>query len=237
MPDRWLWRKLVLPLGTGALTLLALHFVVPFDGWWLNLSASFVAIVVTILYVDRILERHDQLKWSTAAELISQRILLTCSGNITNLRGALDIPPMSVLSTSPGTIQRDYLDHSASVVEPAIASHVRSLDVAGWKKLATGIRACYTNCENVLSLFGAKLDPKELELLIATQNHLRSAVLPYEAFPDLLGLPDDQMPQTKPDPRPLRDQHTQWATEELEAAVKTSRELGQYVLGKRNTAA
>ena len=213
------------------------HAVYPLDGLWLNLGASFIAIIVTILYVDRILERHDERRWHRPKKLISHRIMVTVGSNITNIRGALGIAPLNALITEPRAMHREYLKYCAAVIEPEVASQVGGLDQVGWKRLARAIEACYTNCENVLSLFASTLDPRQLELLIEMQNHLRTAALPYQTFPDLLGVPDNNLPATKSDPRELRDHHAGWAASELKEVLRSCRELGEYELNKATATA
>lgn len=230
MIDRWLVRHLVVPLSLASACFLALHMVLPLGGLFLNLAASFVAIVVTVLYVDRILQRHERLRWEGAATLISGRILATVTGNITNLRVALDFPSIEPRTLDSISIHGQYLAYCEQVIEPAVHSRVKKLDVAGWKKLARAIQTSYANCENVLTLFSNRLDPKQLQHLVELENALRTAMLPYETFPDLLGVPDHELPLSKSDPRSLRNHQTEWGASEVERALRTCRLLGQYEL-------
>ena len=157
--------------------------------------------------------------------------------NITNLRSALDFPPPPLVLADTIQAQREYLFYCRVGIEPHVPEQVTSLDVPGWKRLAEAIRTSYTNCENVLDLFGHRLDPRQLELLIQAQNHLRTALLPYETLPDVLGVPDDKLPRTKTDARQLRDHHSNWAATEIQAALKSLRELAEHELQRASAAA
>ena len=52
-------------LAAGSFLLLAL--IIPWQGFFVNLAATFVDILVTILYVDFIIKQHERGRWAQAA--------------------------------------------------------------------------------------------------------------------------------------------------------------------------
>jgi len=237
MVDPWLWKALIAPLGVGAIALIALHFLVPLGGLWINLSASLITIILTVLYVDRILKHQEATRWASATKLVSGRLSLLAATTITNIRGALNLPAPQIMVATDNEVQQEYLYYCRVGIEPAVLDSVQGLDIEGWKEVSKAIRASYGNAENALALLSARLDPRELELLMDLQNHLRTALLSYETFPDLLGVPDHLLPKIKTDPKFLRDHHVKWAASEIQAALKNCRELGEHELDKGRAAA
>lgn len=237
MRDRWLWKTLILPLGLGSLGLVGLHSVLPLGGLWVNLAASFLTIIVTVLYVDRTLEHRDRMRWAGPSKLLSARLGVLSASTITNLRGPLGFRPPRITVVDVLAMQREYLSHCQTTIEPGVIASLQGLDVAGWKKLADGLQTAYVNVQNDLSLFGNRFNPRELELVMALQNHLLSALLPYETFPDLLGVPNHLLPKGNADTVFLKDFHTNLVASEIRATLKTCRELGQYELEKEEAAA
>ncbi|KKM61373.1 hypothetical protein LCGC14_1532330, partial [marine sediment metagenome] len=205
----WLWRRLVLPLGLATVALFALHTQFPADGLFINLASSFVVVIVTVLYIDRVLERRREVEWSAASHLISDRLFLLSNSTITNVRTALGIDASHLeLALALVDIEAGgYFDVSEKMIEPRARSKVIGLDNKGWHGLDKALQESYADCEQALLVFGNKLKPDEFAGLARLQSRIRKARFAYEVFPDIVGVPDHQLPpSTRGDRREFRDE-------------------------------
>jgi len=56
----YLWKRLIIPLVFLTITFPGLALLLPWQGFFVNLTATFVGILTTLLYVDFILKQHEK---------------------------------------------------------------------------------------------------------------------------------------------------------------------------------
>lgn len=123
-----------------------------------------------------------------------------------------------------------YYSMCEHMVEPEVGSRVQALDQEGWKRLDHALRASYTMADQVLGLFGNKLNAPQVAGLIELQNRLQSALFAYEVFPDVVGVPDDRLPSGPDDPAGFKRDLTQSTARALRSVLEGARALGRQVL-------
>jgi hypothetical protein len=198
MNKRWLWTHLNIPLSLATLAALVLHRYWKAGGFWINVAAGFIANIIAINYIDKVIARHTQFEWQGATELIAKRLLYLTNGTITGIRTASRI---SVHKLSMDSLDLDdkaaYFKLCEREIEPIIESSVLKLDQNGWKQLMQALEEAQRELEDFLSLFGHKLPATLFKEVLALQDEIRSVLRQYSVFPDFLGVPDAQLPVTK----------------------------------------
>jgi len=183
--SRWLWTRLILPLGFSDILcgLLAIRW--PLRGLWIGLGTTLAGIIITVLYVERVLTRQRESEWRLAASLISERIVYFTHGSITRIRTALGIDVRSLGLRGEDLSQKGrYLEISKQAIEPQIPTRAMILDSVGWAKVFKAIAASHSEVERILLTFGSRLGPDEYGELLGLQNDA-SLLLNYEQiFPE-----------------------------------------------------
>jgi hypothetical protein len=196
--SKWLWRYLNIPLGTATAAAIGVHFLWPAAGFWVNLATTLVGTIVAVNYVDRVLRRHTQLEWRGAVGLIAKRLQTVCCGAITEIRISIGLSADRLSNSSARVFDTSsYMKVCELEIEPAVDGLVRNLDRAEWKRLANALERAYRDLQDLLAVFGAKLRASEFREILALQDDLRGTLIMWSTFPDLLGVPDAELPTNR----------------------------------------
>ncbi len=90
------------------------------------------------------------------------------------------------------------------VLKPAIRNRLDKLDQAGWKDLNEKLKGIWEGSERLLYQFGHRLEPVQHEILMDIQQSVRSALIFYTTFPEMAGVPEEKLPETKTPPEILK---------------------------------
>lgn len=221
-------RRLVVPLACVALLSGGLHMYRPADGFFLNLATEVVGILITVAYVDWILRHHEEERWSGTEARIATRLQQFASSTVTGIRVAFgfktDVFDHSVLEAgNPREMTREVMRVAEHVLMPAAGVRVVALDPAGWKNLCLHLQTMSLEAGKLLDRFGGRLKPGAVETLLDIQQALDSAQTFWRVFPDVAGVPPEQLPKTK---TPAEDLQASWNN-------LTARELRKILLGAK----
>jgi hypothetical protein len=225
---RWLWRYVNVPLGLATLAALGTHAIWPAGGFWINLATTFIGSIVAVNYIDRVVERRTRLEWRGAVELIGKRLQYVAFGTITNVRGAIGLSANQLsISRMDLSDRAAYLNLCESEIEPAVDGLVRTLDQNQWKALANVLQIAYRDCQDLLAVFGQKIRPTEFRELIALQDDIRGVLGMHSTFPDVLGVPDEQLtPNKRRDHVQFKHEMTRQLAAQVSTIVRKFRQLG-----------
>ena len=205
-----LWLKLVLPLTLLSAGALGVHYWLNDGGLFLNLGTDLVGIVVTVAYVDWVIRRHESERWHGTESRISDRLEVFVNALISGVRSSLgfspDIMDYSVsFSSDPKRVHQEVLRVAEQVLVPAARLRVGTLDEAGWRRLASHLQSVVTEAERILNTYSSRLEPRQIELLLDIQWEVQSALTFWQTFPDMAGVPADQLPETRTPPEILQE--------------------------------
>lgn len=93
-----------------------------------------------------------------------------------------------------------------NVLVPAAHNRIEALSQDDWRKLNAELEATSLECGKLLDRFGSRMSPSVMEHVLDLQQHIASAQTYWRIFPDVAGVPLDQVP------------HTNTLTDELQAA-------------------
>ena len=139
--SRQLIFRLVLPIVGLILIAISLNQCWPAQGFFINLATELIGIVVTIAYVDWLIRKHEQSKWSGTEKRVRRRIQ-TCANSInTRLRRILGVDFEFLENDTeyignPKGMELKALDSAMEVLRPAIPGKLNSLNQEGWRDLA-----------------------------------------------------------------------------------------------------
>lgn len=232
---RTLIAYLVVPLLAATAVALFIGARWSADGFFVNLAAGFVGNLITVFYVDWILQRHEQSRWSVADARISGLLRRLSAATITGIRtsfgyGTEIFDTRALNSGSPSVMQVEVLRVATHVLAPVAEAKITDLDTAGWKRLCAHLQQISAECGSLIDRFGHRLQPRALTILLDLQQGLDSAQAFWRVFPDIAGVPEAQLPRTKTPPKELQ---TAWCgltardiRRVLELAVQLSQTTG-----------
>ena len=195
----YLIRTLVIPVALAALVSLALGYFIPWQGLFINLAASLLGVLITIIYVDRVLQEHDRRVWQKVGKRIRQRADRFGYFTILHVRLALglghDVFDRDALNSAD--LQKalaEVVRVTENIIIPAVSTSLQRIDQVGWKTLVDSLEMIIRHGDRLIELHGQKLGPELLQAILDIQDNASEALTSYSIIPDLLGLPDDKLP-------------------------------------------
>ena len=199
---RPLFTQLLLPLVVATALSILVHRWCPADGFFMNLAAGFVGTIVTVGYIDWILKRHEEERWSATDSRISSLLRTLATETITGIRtsfgyGTEIFDRRAWASRDIETMRLDVIRIATRVLSPEADAKIASLDQQQWKFFVTHMQLMSMECGAMLDRFGPRLQPKTMEILLDLQQSLRSAQFFWRVFPDIAGVTLAQFPQAE----------------------------------------
>lgn len=228
--QRRLITQLVLPLIAATALAVLVHRYWAADGFFINLAAGFVGSLVTVFYVDWILERHERDRWREADSRIARRLRRLVADTVTGIRTSFgfgtNIFDDGALSfDQEDSMHSEVVRVATHVLAPAAEARVRSLTTAGWKDLASHLHAAALECGVLLDRFGHRLHPKTIATLLDLQQALEASQTFWHIFPDIAGVPKSQLPATVTPPEQLQAAGCASTAKELRRALDLATRL------------
>jgi hypothetical protein len=189
--NKHLWWLFAVLAAIGAV----LIYVMPsssLSGIAANLFTEVSGILITLTLVDKLLEDHEEQRWSTVDAQVQARVRLLGTSGITAIRSALRVPYQSLLPERTAfeqlhRLEAAYMDAVESRLEPQVRTLSVGLKSKDWNELMEKVREIGVECERTMLLFGHRLPPDTQAELLAIQSACRTLYLPYEAVPEYFG--------------------------------------------------
>lgn len=198
----YLWKRLIIPLAFLTIVFLGLALFFPWQGFFVNLTATFIGILVTVLYVDFIIKQHEKSRWAQAKALIEKRIMSFANVSASQFRitfgishNVLNREAMDV--NNPSSVRKEMIRLTQDILLPSVDSSVQRLNTADWKKLINQLKITWEGADKLCSVFGNRIEPEKLSLIIEIQDEIWGIMSFYATFPDVIGVPDDELPPIK----------------------------------------
>lgn len=199
---KYLWKRLVIPFSLLILASLIIAFFVPWQGIFVNLTSTFIGILLTVLYVDYILRRHQESRWAQAKTLIDERINSFANGSSSQFRTAFKIShnvfnEEAININNPSSIRKEIIRITEDIILPSVDLSVPKLKTEDWEKIASQLRITWEAADRLCSVFGNRIEPEKLSLIMEIQNEIWRILSLYSTFPDLIGVPNNKLPSKK----------------------------------------
>ncbi len=204
--DKHILTRLFIPLVILAILSIVLNLFVEFHGFFINLATELIGIILTVMYVDYIIKKRETEKWQNVENKISHALSTLVNATISTVRTAfgygidiLDYEVERAVMVNPteniNLMHKELMRISKEILEPTALARTSLLDQNGWISFIKGLQYLYESAEKFLTVHGAKLTPKQYELLIEFQEAVSKIMIPYTSFPDIIGVPDDKLPK------------------------------------------
>jgi hypothetical protein len=194
-----LGKTLTLPLSIATALSLILAQFLSWQGFFVNLATTFIGILITVFYVDLVLDKHEAQQWSKVRTLVHGRVERFANLSISYFRDAYgfgpDIINDAVFDSDDPTPRRGEIARIAEqVLAPATEMKLDEMGPADWKKLTGRLSSVVEMADQLVGLFGNKLEPETLSLIFEIQDRADSILSKYSILPEFFGTPDDQLP-------------------------------------------
>jgi len=221
--------KLALPLLVLASATIWFHFRTDTDGFLLNLATELIGITITIAYVDWVLKAHEKKVWMGTSVRIAERLRTLANASVSGLRSSLgfgaDILDDAIIQSGDlGKINKEVMRIGLHVLQPRLRTRLEALDVQGWRALAAHLQGTWGEAERLLQ-FGHRLESEDIELLFDLQEEAQSALTFWRTFPDIAGVPDEDLPPTNSNTRELKSALNDITAEALARFIDVARAI------------
>lgn len=191
----FMWKPLILPFCVLALVCLFLaRAVVSWNGILTNLAATFIGILITVLYVEYILRKHEEQRWAPAQTLINKyiqsfaivssamfRVIFGKSSDIFNI-AAIDV-------NNPDSMRTEMIRALEENVLPAVDGGVRRMSKEKWKFLVVHLQLTQERGDRLLQLYAARINPELLGRIMTLKDEISNLQAVDTMLPDEIGAP------------------------------------------------
>ena len=200
----YLTKRLILPLlGAAALSLwLSGHAQEPWKSLLLSFAAAFVGSIVTVFYIDVILQRHERAQWASVRATATQQLMRLGNICISSVRTAFRLGPelldREVMYSGDLTRMHAEIIRLAEHVLIPMSSAVSSMNQQAWRTFITNMQGASQLADRLLVLFGSQFDPATIQSVLDVQSAVERIITQYSTYPDIFGVPIEKLP-TKTD--------------------------------------
>ncbi len=199
--SNYLWKRLVIPFSILVLASLIIAKFVQWQGIFVNLAATFIGILLTVLYVDYILKQHEKGRWAAAEFLINRRIERFAIVTSTQFRLVFgfksDIYDRNINMENPSSRRLEIIRINENLLLPSVSNKIQNLNQEDWKKLARQMQITWEMGDKLYEVFGNRLDPLIVSSILSIQDEIESVFNYYRIWPDILGVPDEELPVSR----------------------------------------
>jgi hypothetical protein len=203
MKKLFLLKWLVAPLGLTSIALFVLSFWVdePWRGLLINLTAGLLGSIITVFFVERVIRWKEKEEWAKVLGHVGKQVNILANGTCSSVRLGLRLPlprqdnefevahdPHLMREMMINLIENDLLPRMSQLAE---------MDQKAWKTFAMNMQGSVADAERIMTLFSRNLDPMIMELVLDIHEEARGLLGHYMTWPDLLGVPLDQLEPNK----------------------------------------
>lgn len=196
----FLCKSLIIPLAiaTVAAVWMSVYLCEPWAGLLINLAAGFVGTMMTVLYVDVILKRHEAAQWSSVEQRVNMRVEGLANVCISSVRSSLGVGAEildDVIGFAADTKRRRAtMTRIAEGLLTENVGNIRNLNKQGWALLSTHLQGAVSLADRLLSTFGPRLDPALTDGILNLQEVAGKMTSAFSIFPDIYGAPVESLP-------------------------------------------
>jgi len=203
MKKHFLFKVLVLPLVLAASVLMLASFCVyePWRSLLVNLAAGLVGSMITVFYIEKIIRRNERYEWTKVLGHIGRQVNILANGTTSSVRLGLGLKmPRSSRELEVIDDPRRFRTMMIELIEDRLLpgiSGLAQMNQDDWRTFSNNMIGSVKDAERILSLFSRNLDPTIMGLILDIHERARALLLQYQTWPDMLGVPFDQMKPNK----------------------------------------
>ena len=191
----YLCGPLIIPFYFLAIVCLVLaRAIQSWSGILTNLAATFIGILITVLYVEYILRKHEEQRWAPAKALISKNVsnfAIVSSAMFRVVFGmGSDIFNSAVIDVNdPQSLRLEMIRALQENVLPSVDEGVHKMSNAKWKTLAIHFELVQERGDRLLQQYSARMSPEMLGHVMSLQDEIATLVGINGWLSDVIGSP------------------------------------------------
>jgi hypothetical protein len=226
----FLHKYLVLPFvaAAAACVFVSTRVAEPWKGLSVNVAAAFLGSIVTVFYVDKVLNRHQERVWASVRSKVLARLETVANVTVSSVRTAFEVEPPNLMHdpTNLALMREEILRLAERRLVPA-RSHIHGMDQQAWKTLVLNLQGSAQEVDRLLTLFWRNLDADQTALLLQVQEDAQQLLVGYSIWPDILGVPENQLPRKRDGSSsiPMQRAQNELASQNIEKLLRTCARL------------
>lgn len=193
--------KLVIPLVIVSILLIVLNNYNDFDGLTLNLATEIIGIVVTIIYVDIMIQRHNSKKWELVNRELMNHMFRLSNVFISSLRSSFGISHeeyLDLFSIMDGemdeeervskSVMNKYIDN----IQPYQLDYLLKMNKKDWKNLIENWTNAHNSIINHQNMYNSISDANQIEISMTLMGMSFKVIGWYRTFYDVLPVEIEQ---------------------------------------------
>lgn len=210
----FLLKRLIIPLLLLASIFIIISFFIinqSFKITWqelfLNLGVTFLGIIITVSYVNWILNEHENKRWNDVHINIDNRIRGFLVGTITTFREGFGIGieafsddfnnSIDLFDTNTGVSTvtcKEIINIGENILIPSISSSITNLNRREWLDFMKKIQLLQETLIRLVDLFSNKIEPNTFSKLLKIEDEIAEVLRIYTLLSDYYGVPDENIP-------------------------------------------
>lgn len=230
--DKQIFKKLILPLSLLTIMSFILNCFFSFYGFFINLSTELISIIITVLYVDYIIKKRELENWINVEKQVSGELRIYINATISTIRTAFNIDIFNLIKypINIDAMNQELIKFSKEILEPNTLKKVSNINQNEWKIFINQILNLRNEGDRLLTIFNAKLNPQQYEYFLLIQYCLKSIHNSYSIFPDIIGIPDNELPMDNIDQAiELKESFNVIISNEIIDLLSNCRNLSSYL--------
>ncbi|QDT56274.1 hypothetical protein Pan44_43270 [Caulifigura coniformis] len=173
-------KQIVLPLAASAGLCLAIAYFWPVDGLWLNLGTELIGILVTVWYVDWILDRHDESRWRSTDLLVNEQLKVALTDVVLAVRqGLQDLNILEDPELREDTnVLTTLVDQAAGYDVDRVRKQIDRVGSKGMEALGESVDRALESLARFFDRYSHRLNPETSTLVIRLERALNESKLP-----------------------------------------------------------
>lgn len=161
---------------------------------FLSLSASFIAVIPTSLFINWIFSRDKEKRWSHAKEIAKEDTRLFCNKLVSYMASPLGY---RITIGVDENYQEELEAILLSVLEHSMENRLVELETSSWKALISGLKFTKPDFLEYIQLYGEIWPPELLACVLRIHKEFRELYFIMTLIPDLLTLDEKDWPTFK----------------------------------------
>lgn len=167
--------RVVVPLSLLSLVSLYVQTKYQFDGFFMNLSSEMIGIVITVAYVDWVLEKRDKIEWNEASQKIHSRMRLFVDSSLTSIRISLGYK-FTILNSvnNSGSDPNELFRVTETIIKSESRARCALMNDSGWLTFTEQLKLILDEGDKMLAIFAHNLSPDQYTHLIDVRENAQS---------------------------------------------------------------
>ncbi len=191
---------LIIPLFLMSIVAIIINIKFNYYGLFINLATELIGIIITILYVDKILENHEKRNWDCVSKKMKVELCFSCNAIISSLRSAIGYSHSDLVSPSNMffTAKKEAVDQTLEIIDgyrrnilPNFAKHVSKITKNDWDTLIKNLSNVHNACINYQSMYNAIAKPSQVETMMNVTSLTFGMIMQYQTFFDVISEDDE----------------------------------------------